>query len=124
MTLPIATNTTCDIYRYASGPPATPAVSGVPLCLIPDWRRGQEAGDRGAAPLTWTHLMMIDAGVDIRDMYAGQSTSVTQDTVYIPDQNGTAFTVVFIELMQRGTPDEHKRVYLNRQLPTWPTDQL
>jgi hypothetical protein len=124
MTLPIATNTTCDIYRFGAGPPAAPAVSGVAAHLTPDWRRGQEAGERGTAALTWTHVMLIDATVDIRDMYVSQSAAVAQDTVYVPDQNGTPFNVVFIELVQRGTPNVHKRVYLDRHGPTWPTNEL
>jgi hypothetical protein len=124
MTLPIATNTTCDIYRYGSGPPASPAVSGVNGFLSPDWRRGQESGDHAAASLTWTHVMLIEASVDIRDLYISQSAAAAQDVVYVPDQNGTPFSVVFIELVGRGTPSEHKRVYLDRQAPPWPTNEL
>jgi hypothetical protein len=124
MTLPIQTNTTCDIYRYPNAPPSVPAVSGVPTFLTPDWRRGQEAGDRANASLTWTHVMLVDSSVDLRDMYVGQSTIALQDSVYVPDKNGTHFYVVFIELVERGTPNEHKRVYLDRQAPSWPTDEL
>jgi len=124
MTLSVRTNTTCDIYRTGTTPPAAPAVAGVTCLLLPDWRRGQEAGDRASASLSWTHVMLIAPSVDIRDMYIGQAAMAMQDSVYIPDQNGTRFSVVFIELVQRGTPNEHKRVYLDRQTPTWPTNEL
>jgi len=124
MALPIQTNTTCDIYRTGTTPPAAPAVAGVACLLLPDWSRGQEAGDRASASLSWTHVMLIAPSVDIRDMYIGQAAMTMQDSVYVPDQNGTRFSVVFIELVQRGTPNEHKRIYLDRQAPTWPTNEL
>ena len=124
MALPIQTNTTCDIYRFPNTPPAAPAVSAVPVFLLPDWFRGQDAGERGNAALTWTHIMLVDAAVDIRDMYAGQATMTMQDSLWVPDQNGTRFSVVFIELVQRGTPNVHKRVYLDRLQPTWPSNEL
>ena len=126
MSLPVPPNTTCDIYRAGTSPPlSSPAVAGVPCYLKSDWRGGQEAGDRTNSDAdTWTHVMLIDVGVDIRDGYTGLQNQSQQDSVYIPDQNGTRFHVVFIEFVQRGTPNEHKRVYLDRQAPTWPTNEL
>jgi hypothetical protein len=126
MAVPLASNTTCDIYRNGVMPPfSPPSVAGVPCYLKPDWRGGQEAGDRPASgALTWTHIMLVDAGVDVRDSYVGQENQAAQDTVYIPDQNGTRFLVVFVERVQRGSGHEHKRVYLDRQLPSWPTNEL
>ena len=124
MALPIPPNTTCDIYRTGTGPPATPAVKNVPCFLQCDWRGGQEAGEHVISALVWTHVMLVDAGIDIRDAYTGQCTTTTQDTLYIPDKNGTGFGVVFVERLQRGTPHEHKRVFLDRKTPTWPTNDL
>lgn len=124
MSLPIQTNATCDIYRNGNAPPAAPDVAAVAGLLVPDWRRGQEAGDRGSPWLSWTHVLLVGPTVDIRDLYTGTAGSAAQDMVYIPDQNGTPFLVTFIELVQRGSPDVHKRVYLDRQTPTWPTDEL
>jgi hypothetical protein len=124
MAIPIASNTTCDIYRTGVAPPAAPSVAGVACFLRPDWHAGQEAGERSVNQLTWTHVMLVDVSVDIRDAYTGQSAWTWQDTVYIPTQTGTGFNVVFVERVQRGTPHEHKRVYLDRQLPTWPTNEL
>ncbi len=124
MTLPIAPNTTCDIYRVGAAPPTAPDVAGVPCFLTCDWRGGQEAGDRQLKTLAWTHVMLVAVNVDLRDSYVGSTAMSTQDTVFIPDQGGTSFRVVFIERVQRGTPHEHKRVFLERQLPTWPTNEL
>lgn len=126
MASPLSANTTCDIYRSGNAPPANPDVASVPCYLKPDFRAGQEAGERGGAgnSLTWTHLMMIETSIDIRDAYIGVSNVLVQDSVYIPDKNGTQFFVTFIERMHRGLATEHKRVYLDRQLPTWPTNEL
>jgi hypothetical protein len=44
--------------------------------------------------------------------------------VYLPDKNGTAFRVMFVERVNRGLASDHKRVYLDRLLPTWPTNDL
>ena len=108
------------------GTPADPDVAGVACFLKPDFIKGQEAGERGGAgnSLTWTHVMLIDTSVDIRDGYIGVSNVMVQDTVYIPNKNGTKFFVTFIERMHRGLPAEHKKVYLDRQLPNWPTNNL
>ena len=78
-------------------------MSGVQIYLRPDWVRGQEAGDRGANTLTWTHIALVAVGVDLRDFYGGEASGATQDDVYIPDQNGTRFKVTFIERIGVGT---------------------
>ncbi len=105
-------------------PPSTPAVAGASCYLTSDWRGAQEAGDRNTNYNTWTHVMLVDLGVDIRDSYIGNDSHSTQDAVYIPDGNGTRFIVTFVERVQRGSPFEHKRVYLDRQTPPWPTNEL
>jgi hypothetical protein len=63
--------------------------------------------------------------VDIRDRYAGVMTSVAQDFVWIPDLNGTRFTVTFVQVIGLGTPGVHKQVFLDRNpAPPWPTTNL
>ena len=126
MALPTPPNTTFDIYRFGSMPPAAPAIAGVTGHLQPDWRRGQEQGDRASVPqqLVWTHVLLVESSVDLRDCYAGGLSAATQDSVYIPDQNGTGFRVTFIERVHRNGIQDHKRVYLDRQAPTWPTNEL
>jgi len=126
MSLPVPPNATCDIYRAANAPPAAPDVAGVPCHLRPDWQGGQEHGDRAGLPagMAWTHVLLVDVAVDIRDAYTGGLTRVAQDKVYVPDKNGTPFNVVFIERVFRGQVQDHKRVYLDRQTPAWPTNEL
>ncbi|MCS7045112.1 MAG: hypothetical protein NZO58_02025 [Gemmataceae bacterium] len=126
MALPIQPNTTCDIYRFGVMPPAPPAVAAVPCYLQPAWRAGQEQGDRSTTPvqLCWTHIMLVETDVDLRDCYLGSLGAGFQDTVYVPDRHGTAFRVVFIERVHRNQALDHKRVYLDRQAPPWPTNEL
>ena len=126
MAIPTPPNTTCDIYRFGTAPPAAPAIAAVACYLRPDWRGGQEQGDRsgGLAQLVWTHLLLVDSSVDIRDAYIGGMGQTEQDTVYIPDQNGTAYKVTLIECVGRKDAQDHLRVYLDRQTPTWPTNQV
>jgi hypothetical protein len=97
------------------------SIGPVPCILASDWRLGQDNGDRRVNAIAWTDFMLVDASIDVRDGYTGASTFTAQDTVYIPDATGTPFTVIFVELWQRG-PAQYKRVYLDRGLPNWPTD--
>jgi hypothetical protein len=124
MAVPFTPNTTCDIYRAGSTPPATPDVPAVPCFLQPNWRGGQEAGDYSNKFMIWTHVLLVETKMDVRDSYVGQAGAVAQDTLYVPDQTGTGFNVVFVERIQRGTPYDHKRVYLDRMTPNWPTNEL
>jgi hypothetical protein len=119
MSLPLPPNTTCDIYRVGVAPPASPAVAGVRGHLRGDWRLADHAKDAN-----WTHILLVDAAVDLRDAYTGALFFAEQDSVYIPDQGGTRFKVVFIERVDAGTANEHKRAYLDRQTPAWPSDDL
>lgn len=119
------TNTTCDIYRNATAPAAPPDVAGVPCLLQPDYARGQDAvvSDPSRA---WTHLLLVDLATDVRD---GWSAGVplqpgAYDRVYVPDKNGTPFSVVFVERVGRGTAQDCKRVYLRREQPSYPTNEV
>ena len=126
MSLPVSANTTCDIYRSGNAPPAAPNVAGVACHLRPDWRAGQEQGTRAGLPagLTWTHVLLVDVSVDIRDRYIGTLTDMVQDSIWVPDKNGTKFVVTFVERVGRGTASDHKRVYVDRAAPTWPTNEI
>jgi hypothetical protein len=126
MTLPIVTNTTCDIYRHANAPPAAPDVAGVKIVFRPEWESGQEHGDRkGPAGLTWTHSLLCPDTTDIRDHYTGKdAVGASPDFVWIPDRNGTKYTVIFVELLHRSFQAVHKRVFLDRFTAPWPTDNV
>ena len=117
MPLSTAVNQTCDIYRLDNAPPAAPDVSAVPCTLINDWRGGQEAGDRKVNSLTWTNVLLIDGGTDIRDGYTGACGFSAQDTLFIPDLHGAGYAVIFVE--RNG--DGRKRVFLDRRVAAWAT---
>lgn len=125
MALPLAANTTCDLYRAGKTPPATPDSSAISGYLQPAYALGLEAGEHvDERPLKFTHLLLIAASVDIRDDYGLSGIGSNADSIYVPDQNGTQFRVLFVERRQRGTPQDHKRVYLCRTAPGWPTSEL
>ena len=135
MGLPIATNTTGDIYRSANAPPAAPDVAGVAIYLASDWRASHQAANVAASTVyRWTHFALLDVGVDLRDCYAGPAGSPTKipgeeaspagpaDSIWIPDKNGTQFYVIFVERVGLGTESDHQRAYLQRGVPTWGAD--
>jgi len=120
MSLP-TTNTTCDIYRSGNNPPAPPDVPGVRCFLQP----------KGTSTLTtqnYTHVMLVAPTTDIRDAYSpGFTPGAQADKVYVPNQNGTLFTVVLVRRAGRGTVLDHKQVLLLRTTGatiTWPTNDL
>ncbi len=116
----ISPNTTCDIYRMGNSPPAAPDVAGVPIHLRPDFRAGMAAGAGDDNKITWTHTAVFDLGVDIRDRFDGAPTfGGAGDEIFIPDQNGTRFLVMFLE--KRG---QAKLAYLKRSWPGWPTNNI
>jgi hypothetical protein len=117
MALPMTANTTCDIYRAGNAPPASPDVAGVKCYLAP----------KGQSTLTtnnYTHVLYVTQGTDVRDGSGGLGVGTNPDHVYVPDKNGTAFTVVLVRRVGRGTAVDCLQVLLNRNAPTWPTQNL
>ncbi len=123
MTLPVIPNTTCDLYRDPAFPPPNPPdLSGVRLVLIGDYGQYLERGEPGSS-WKFTHVALVELDLDIRDRYhLGNALPTKYDTLWVPDQNGTAYRVVFVERVGRGTALDHKRVYLLRAAPPWPVD--
>lgn len=119
MSLPMPPNNTCDIYRSTNAPPASPDVPGVSCFLMP-------LGDNTLTTPSYTHILYVDATVDVRDDFVAASFSAgaNADNLYIPNQNGTKFTVVLVRRYGQGTKSDHKRVLLARQAPTWPTNNV
>lgn len=134
MSLPVTVNVTVDIYRTADPsdpyPSGSPAASGVAGRLDPVL----EEGRLGTANwLHWTHLLYLPPDTDIRDAYNSQLDPARDhslaDTVIVNDSavsgRRTAYYVVFVEVVARGTPLQHLRVFLDRFAPNaWPTDSL
>ncbi len=119
--MPIPYNTTCDIVSVTGT-----VTQGVNIHLKPDWPMGQEHGDRHVNELTWTHIAFLPLDVPVRDRYTGHCTyDDNNDVFYVPQvQAGTPFLVIFIEIMLFGQAQSYKKVYLDRQTPPWPTDNL
>src|SRR5262245_16633511 len=122
MSLPA--NTTCDVYRNSNAPPAAPDVAGVPCLLQPDYARGRSAA--GFDQVGWTHVLVIGLATDVRDGWSAGAPLQpgAYDRVYVPDRDGTPFSVVFVERVGRGTAQDCKRVYLLREQPTYPTNEV
>ena len=123
MALPIAPNTTCDVYRNGNAPPASPDVPAVPCHLTADYLRREETGESEGTSWRYTHVLLADVNADIRDQFSDWAVGAG-DTVYVPDMHGTAFRVVCVEVRGRGGPGAVRRVYLDRHLPSWPTNNL
>jgi hypothetical protein len=111
MSFPLPFNATCDIYRNGNGPPSPPDVVGVSGNLV-----GRGVNLKPIDP--YTHWIDVPLATDIRAWSPGP------DTIYVPDMTGTPFLVVKVVRVRTGSGNDYKRVYLNRQAPTWPTDQL
>ncbi len=130
MSLPLPPNLTCDIYRSGNSPPASPDVAGVSCRLDPDFVASHVANVASTTINRWTHILLVDVTVDIRDGYRGNDGSGQEqtpsgwDSVYVPDHTGTRFTVVLVVRVGRGTTQDHKRVYLNRAAPSWPSSDI
>jgi hypothetical protein len=124
MSLPMPANVTFDLYRDGNAPPADPDVAAAVGNLRAEFRAGFAA--RPESGHVYTHILLVPLDVDIRDSYAAGAFDADHpaDTVYIADQAGTPFQVVFVERLERGAAFDHLRVYLNRRLPGWPTNQL
>jgi hypothetical protein len=134
MSLPLPPNVAVNIYRTANPsspyPGGNPALSGVPGYLKPAAPNGRFGS---AQWLKWTHILYLPPGTDIRDAYNSQldptRNNTIADTVIVVDTTvptrKTAYYVVFVEVIERGTTLQHLRVYLDRFLPSaWPTDSL
>ncbi len=115
VTMLTALNVTCSIFRAGNAPPDPPDVANVAGFL-------QAAGWPNAAPSRpYSHTLLVETGVDLRDDYDAGVVGTNADTVYVAD---TPFAVIFVERLQRGAPGDHLRAYLDRQVPTWPTTDL
>jgi hypothetical protein len=132
MTLAVPSNVTVSIY--AGSNPSSPYLLGALRStqqgyLMPKVQDGRYGS---AQWLKWTHWLLLNPGVDIRDAYNSQldpsRNNALGDTVIELDAGGvqqTAWYVVFVELIGAGTPMAHLRCYLDRFQPSgWPTSAL
>src|SRR5260370_11330232 len=111
-TTPAPPNTTCDVYHQGNAPPSPPDVPGLAVFLQGRFRNIKPISSGGP----YTHVMHVPIGADVR--------SGNNERVYIPDKNGTKFNVVFVQRIRAGGANDYKEVYLNRQVVTWPSNNL
>ncbi len=111
MPTPAPPNTTCDVYHTGNAPPNPPDVPGVAVFLQGRFRNIKPVAD-GA----YTHVMHVEIGTDVR--------AIGGETVYIPNQGGTKFNVVFVQRIRAGGGYDFKEVYLLRQTVNWPSNDL
>ena len=115
MRLPFAPNTMCDLYRGGTSPPANPTIANVACHLQSALPQALVACQNVDARQRFSHRLLLPLDVDVRDRYdAGSQATGDSDRVYIPDREGVAYRVVFVERRLRGTTLDHLRVYLSR----------
>jgi hypothetical protein len=125
-------NITFDIYRGYNASNPYPADGTKPVNKQPlgGYLRHQvKAGKFGYGmpqPIFFTHLLFVAKGTDARDAYKSQLGfgAVSQgDTILVSDyllpNSCQAFLVVFIQELQRGTPDAVLQIFLDRAQPRY-----
>ncbi len=122
--LPMPPNNTGDLYRPGNTPPADPDIAGIPLYLSPNYEWRLESGETLSNNARYTHFAIVSLATDLRDGFTDYTTFGNADSVFIPNKDGTEFKVIFVERRNRGQSNEYKKVYLNRERPTWPTNEL
>src|SRR2546423_524733 len=106
-----ANNTTCDIYYSPNVPPAAADVAGTACAPVARFAPGQEGSEAGEGDRTffWTSILEAPLGTNLPDLYPG---GASQTTVWVPDQNGDAYTVVFVERERAVRGTDFLRAYL------------
>jgi hypothetical protein len=113
--LPIAANTTFDLYRGGSGPPSAPTVAGSAGYFEVAMPQALAVARHVDAWQRFTHRLLVDLAIDVRDLFDGNSLAAGDpDRVYIPDRTGVRYRVVFVERRLRGTAFDHLCVHLSR----------
>ena len=123
MSLPIPANVRFAIYRDGAPPPDPPAQADVPGYLEGAYAEGLEKAESNDS-FRYTHLLLVDDAVDVRDDFSQFGVTGGRDVIYLPDDTGTQFEVVFVERPFRDIGLAVKRIYLQRRAPNWPTSDL
>jgi len=102
-------NTTFDIFLNASLPPSAPDVQGQRGHLKDRFEQGSASNEGSDRTFLWTATLEVPLEVDLPD---GYPSGAFQTTIYVPDSNGTPYTVVFTERERDFRGNDFKRVYL------------
>jgi hypothetical protein len=118
-------NTTVSVYRGVPVFTNPPAVDNVPCWFQGNYWAGLKHGDDSdPVAFKYTHVILVDLSVDVRDAYVFGIVTGTPDTVIIPGNNpgpsSTKYVVKFVERINRGLSGDCKRVYLERVNVNWP----
>ncbi len=101
-------NTTFDIYLSGSLPPAAPDVTGAQGYFLERFQQGNECNE-GDRTFLWSALLEVSVGVNLPDNYP---STVSDTTIWLPDKNGSPWTVVFTSTVRDYPGHPFKRVYL------------
>jgi hypothetical protein len=113
--LPVAANTSFDLYRAGSVPPADPTMAGLAGFLKSAMPQALDAARRVDPWQRFTHRLLVGLDVDVRDLFDGGTLAAgSPDSVFIPDRTGIRYRVVFVERRMRATAFDHLCVYLSR----------
>ncbi|MBL8795216.1 MAG: hypothetical protein JNM56_15025 [Planctomycetia bacterium] len=105
-----APNTDCVIYFAGNAPPADPDVSNVRGGLYDHFRQGLEVSENPTHAHRYTATLDVPLDTDLRDGYPGADDY----RVYVPDQDGQGYRVVFVERIRHFRGQHFKRVYLDK----------
>ena len=90
-------NTTCDIYRVGSAPPAAPDVEAVPIWLTYNFDLGRERGERENAQFRFTASMLVPQGPRIKpSTFSEEGLKKTRDSA--KDGMGNHGVAFFMEV--------------------------
>jgi hypothetical protein len=130
MALTVTPNVTVSIYAGSNA--GTPYSFGALRSVQKGYLqpRVQDGRFGSAQWLKWTHWLLLNPGVDIRDAYNSQldpsRNNALADTVVLSGGSSqTAWYVVFVEAVNIGNSSAYLRAYLDRFQPSqWPTQAL
>jgi hypothetical protein len=126
--LQFSTNVILDVYRgFDAGQPYPPDGTVPALTNVTGFLRHHvKAGKFGYPPwhLYWTHVLTVPPGTDIRSAYNSELNALDSskaDTILLSDYpvagRCTAFMVVLVQEINRGSPGAVLRIFLDRCKP-------
>jgi len=115
---------TIVVYRAGNAPPSAPDAGPYSVDVWASFAVRAESGEGDTAAGHYTHTLLAPETADIRDDYDQGTPGASTDTVYMPDEDGTPLIVRFVEMVREDDGTLRKRVYLDRKVPVWPTNNL
>ena len=120
MVLSISPNVRIAIHRATHPPPAAATATNVSGYLDGAYAEGLVRAQTRPS-LRYTHVLLLDPAVDVRDDFAEFDRTGGRDLVVL---GTTLFEVVFVERPFPGSAGDVKRVYLLRRATAWPNSNI